>query len=155
MYTHSQMVLIMIYTHTFVVPAYWIKFLHPVKLSITLSVADMNQSRPISAPTIKHNLLIFQLIGFLNCCLPCLFCPSQWHIKDNHPKNIQKCIVSLYDYLQEHNLLRHAWQCQYKIYFSPKKAETINETFTVGMLVVKKICHIFIAYFGIKRPIQL
>ena len=59
----------------------------------------------------------FSIAELFDRRLPVLFSPSQRHISGNHPKNVQKYIIFIFNYIQEHNLLKKARECQHKVYF--------------------------------------
>ena len=81
----------------------------------------------------------FSIDGLFDHRLPVLFSPSQWHISGNHPKNVLKYIIFLFNYIQEHNILKKTRECQHKVYFSPKLAEEIDEILTAGMIAAEKL----------------
>ena len=84
----------------------------------------------------------FSIAGLFDRRLPILFSPSQRHISGNHPKNIRKYIIFLFNYIQEQNLLKKACECQHKVYFSPELAEEIDEILTAGMIAAEKQCQV-------------
>ena len=107
-----------------------------------LSVVTINRLRLVSLVTTKHILIDFSINGLFDRHLLCLFCLTQRRINNNHPKNIQKYINTMYNYSQKLILLKQACECQHKLYFSSKKAESIDETLTAVRLAVEKKCHV-------------
>lgn len=139
---HSLTDMIMISLHDFVVLVDWIILLFLVKFLIMLSVVTINRLRLVSLVTTKHILIDFSINGLFDRHLLCLFCLTQRRINNNHPKNIQKYINTMYNYSQKLILLKQACECQHKLYFSSKKAESIDETLTAVRLAVEKKCHV-------------
>ena len=138
----------------FVVPVDWIMFLYPVKLSIILSIADMNPSRHVLLPTIKHTLLIFQSINFLIITFFVCFIPPNGTsivIIQRIYKNILFPCMIIFKNIICYN---KPFNVNTKLTSLLRRLNQLIKSLLLEYLPLKRNTTFLILYLGIKRLIQ-
>ena len=82
----------------------------------------------------------FSIKGIFDRQLPKLISNMMRGIKGNNPVNITKYIIFLFNYIEDHKLLKKARELSHKVYFDAEKANILDQIITEGMLAAEKEC---------------